>query len=326
MRNYLFGCLIALMCIFNCALDVPAQSLSGAQVIKVQSSLVTIPAIVSDSDGNFLSGLKKDSFALYQDGKSESISHFLTTEEPMKIALLLDASRSTTIVLKDIKKAARRFLLQMRSQDLAMVMTFDSQLQTLCPLSSDRRELREAIEGVKPSPAHTKLRDAIFEIIQKRFRSILGHKAIVLLTDGQDRGSSISEADLDNAISASSTVIYPVFYRIDQNKLYKKLTGVSTQRDLNIDPDLIKDEKRAIAYLGKISELSAGHLYQSNVAGLDHAFREISEELRYQYLIGFYPDSSKLNGEPHELELRVSIPGATVRSRKSYRAYTESTE
>jgi len=289
---------------------------------SIESALVTVPAIVTDSQGRFVPGLKAGSFKLFQDGVQVPISMFLTSEDPVKIALMLDTSRSTTTVLKNIKKAARRFLRQMRPQDSAMVVSFDSDIQVLCPLSSDQRELQDGIESAKAAGSTTRMRDAILEIAQRRFRSISGRKAIVLLTDGQDHGSQISSADLVQAMAASSTLIYSIYYTVDPRELMKELTGIKPRRPYGRVGNSGWDdmEREAARYLRELSESSAGRFYQSSVTEFDDAFRQISDELRAQYLIGFYPEKSKLDGNSHTLELQVLVQGASVRCRKSYRA------
>ena len=302
------------------------QTRGDSQSFRVESALVTVPVLVGDSQGRYLFGLKADKFSLYQDGIPANISLFLTSEDPIKIALLMDTSPSTTAVLKKIKEAALRFLQQMRPKDVAMVVGFDSEIQVLCPLSSDPKELRDAIKKAKPGGMNTRIRDAIVEIAQKRFRSISGRKAIVLLTDGEDHGSMISTPNLLNEIAASSTIIYPVFYRVDPRQLLKKLTGVSRIPMVTSGgPDQSKEdwerrEREATKFLEDIAELSAGRVYRSNIEQLDGAFRQVSEELRSQYLLGFYPDESKLDGQLHTLDVRVAVPDSVVRSRRNYRA------
>jgi Ca-activated chloride channel family protein len=297
------------------------------QQIHVQSALVSVPVIVNDSNGRFVPGLTADAFSLFQDGIPVPVSLFLSSEDPIKIAFLLDTSRSTTTVLDKIKKSALRFLLEMRPQDRAMVVSFDSDIQVLCPLSSDYRELTDAISRAKSGGTNTRLRDAIMEIAQRRFRSITGRKAIVLLTDGEDHGSEISVPDLLDGVAASSTLIYSISYHVDPRRLMKGLMGISSsipksmerRKDGPEDPWQQREEQAA-NFLEKISELSAGRLYRSEVTQFDKAFKQISDELRSQYLIGFYPDQAKLDGQTHALEVHVTVPDAVVRSRRSYRA------
>jgi Ca-activated chloride channel homolog len=299
------------------------SQLPGFQ-IQVESALVAVPVIVSDSQERFMPGLKADDFKLFHDGAPEKISLFLTSDEPFKIALVLDSSMSTTTVLGKIKKAARRFLLQMRPNDLAMIVSFDSEVRVLCPLSSDLRELEKAIETAETRSSGTKLRDAILQI-QNRFRPFSGRKAIVLLTDGDDHGSVVKAPELRDAVLSSGTLIYSIFYSIDYRELMRELGAPprmpSTSRKVQETNAIwAEQERKSALYLQELSELSAGRFYRSKITEFDQAFKQISDELHSQYLIGFYPDKSKLDGNLHSLSVQVNLPGVTVRSRPNYKS------
>jgi Ca-activated chloride channel homolog len=317
--------LLASFALAGALLSFPLQS--SLQEYRVESALVTVPVLVMDSQGRFISGLGTDSFKLFQDGLPERISLFLSAEDPLKIALLIDTSVSTATVLGKIKKAAGRFLLQMRPQDMAMVVSFDSDVQILCPFSSERRELEDTIRKTRPGGSNTRMRDAIVEIAEKRFRSISGRKAIVLLTDGQDHGSQTSAQELLDSVMASGTPIYSVFYTVDPRALTKELFGVSTRlpasskkRGGGAASVWEEQEEEAAKRLEQMSELSSGRFYRSKIAELGQAFGRISQELRSQYLLGFYPERSKLDGKQHRLVVGVSVPGAVVRNRNGYRS------
>jgi Ca-activated chloride channel homolog len=296
----------------------PYPAAPAFQAIRVESALVTVPVIVSDSQGRLIPGLKADSFKLFHDGIPEKISLFLNSDDSFKIALLLDTSASTTTVLRKIKIAAKRFLLKMRPNDMAMVMSFDSDTRILCPFSSDRRELEEGIDKATAGGSYTKLRDAILGI-QTRFRSISGRKAIVLLSDGDDHGSVVKPLDLRDSVLSSGALIYSVYYNIDLRKWMKELNGEAPKRNKDDCYEWTERMEIAAQYLQEISELSAGRFYKSKVTELDRAFRQISEELHSQYLIGFYPDQSKLDGNLHSLVVKVNLQDVVVRNRSSYR-------
>jgi Ca-activated chloride channel family protein len=320
-------CLSVFFVFAGSAVGLLSQEKWDPQRIRVESALVSVPVIVSDLRGRFVPGLSGESFRLYQDGIRQPIELFLTSEDPIKIALLLDTSKSTTTVLGEIKKAAARFLLRMRPQDSATVMSFDSSIRILCPFSSDRQELEEAIKSAKVGGGHTKIRDAISEVIQKRFRSISGRRAIVLLSDGQDHGSRISADELGDEIAASSTLIYAIHYRVDPRELMEVLFGVSSrlpspsEADTNsFYSDWNERERQGAKFLRDIADLSAGRFYRSDASELDQVFGQISQELRQQYLLGFYPDKSKLDGKLHTLDVKVAVPDTVVRSRRSFRA------
>jgi len=113
---------------------------------------------------------------------------------------------------------------------------------------------------------------------------------------------------------------------VDPRQLMKELFGSSRlpkpaagPRDGAQDPWQQREEESA-AFLERVSELSAGRFYKSDVTELDRAFNQISGDLRSQYLLGFYPDQSKLDGRMHSLDVRVTPPDAFVRNRRNYRA------
>jgi Ca-activated chloride channel homolog len=295
------------------------QEIGELRNIQAESAPVTVPVMVRDAQGKFVNGLPPGSFKLFEDGRQVPVSLFLTSEDPMQIALLIDTSRSSTTVLKKIKKAADQFLRQMRSRDLAMVASFDSEVRVLCPLSSDAGELKEAIKRAKPGGSFSRMRDAIHEILQGRSRSFAGRKAIILLTDGRDQGSRISAKDLLDNVVSSNMPIYSIFYKVDPRGLMKELFGIPPSFG-GAGDSWKEQEKEAAQYLEKMSDLSAGRLYAGDIKDLDRVFRQISDELRFQYLLGFYPEKSKLDGAAHTLVVSVSVPDAVVRSRRSYRA------
>jgi VWFA-related protein len=325
-RKRLFLCSSCFLCLVALTPGM-ARGQVGPPPMRVESALVTVPVIVSDAQGRFISGLNPDDFSLLQDGIPVPVPLFLTSEDPIKIALLLDTSRSTTTVLGRIKKAAERFLLQMRPKDLAMVVSLDSDIRVLSPLSSDTRELTAAINRAESGGMGTRIRDALAEIALRRFRSMTGRKAVVLLTDGEDHGSEVAVPTLLNGLTASSTLIYSIFFHVDPRQLMRELVGSSSRlpkpaasrKNASKDP-WEQREADAAAFLERVSDSSAGRFYRSDVAELDKAFNQISNELRSQYLLGFYPDKSKLDGEVHSLEVRVTAPDTVVRSRRSYRA------
>lgn len=305
-----------------------AQQIPQSPAIRVESALVSVPVIVSDGKGRYVPGLKATDFRLYQDEAPQPISLFITSEEPIRIALLLDTSKSTISVLNKIKKAAREFLLQLRTQDSTSVVSFDASIEYLSPFSSDPKELEDAIKKAKVGEyTGTRMRDAILDVTQRKLRSGQGRKAIILLTDGQDYGSAVSASDLLSAVGASNTVIYSIYYSVDPREVMRKLFGVHSRLPAHKPgsrrgPYAVWDEReeKAAAYLEELSDLSAGRFYRSEVTDLKRTFAQVADELRHQYLLAFYPDKSKLDGNVHSLHVEVSLPEALVRARRSYRA------
>ncbi|MEP7341101.1 MAG: VWA domain-containing protein [Acidobacteriota bacterium] len=330
--NRLSRTIVAVLCLLICAVAVNAQQRGQkpdpGQTIKIETTLVSVPVIVCDRQGRYIGGLKASDFTLYEDRAKQPIEFFADTEEPINVALLLDTSKSTTLVLDDIKKAAKNFVKQLRPQDRAMIVSFDYDETALCDLTSDHKVLERAIDrariGERPG---TKLRDAVNDVMKEELKAVKGRKAIVLLTDGKDHGSEVTEQSLLDSAAEADTLIYSVFYtslppgmapnpRADggggnrgRGPRIGRRGGIFTpmppfpnpppqgrqdrdNRDRQRQRRAGRIEARnedAIDFLQELSDVSAGRYYSSEVANLKKTFEQIIEELRHQYRLGFYP-------------------------------------
>lgn len=316
----------------------PAQEKQSDAPIKVQRTLVSVPVIVSDRQGRYISGLKLENFKLYQDQIEQRIEIFDAAEEPLNVGLLLDTSRSTFHVLDDAKKEAASFLKELRPKDRALVMSFDYAVHQLCTLTSDREALERAIKDARiGARAGTMLRDAVAEVIKHEFKRVEGRKAIILLTDGRDQGSGISEQDLFDEATESGSMIYSVFF--ETGFQFQSSNGPSPRRGGRgvggvgthfppIDPAPGSDDRKRERvemhnqkppeFLTKLSDVSAGRFYSSKVLDLKKIFKLIAEDLRHQYRLGFYTEVSEADRQRHTLKVEVSAPDAVVRARRSY--------
>lgn len=196
-------------------------------VIRIDTSLVNIPAIVSDRNNRYIPGLTVNNFRVFQDGVEQKIEVFNNEQAPMNIVIALDTSRSTESVLGKIKKAAREFIKDMDSDDRAMIVTFDYEVNVLNQLTSDKKELDRAIKDVRVGEfVGTVLNDAVYTAIRNSLRDVKGRKAVILLTDGKDHGSSYTQRALIDRLTESDTVIYPIFYETGELVPARLLRGI----------------------------------------------------------------------------------------------------
>lgn len=185
-------------------------------VVRVETQLVSVPAVVTDRAGRPVSGLKAENFLVFEDGRPQKIANFATTEAPFEVALLLDTSGSTRAEVGLIRRAARDFIEALRPGDRVAIVAFntkeegDTRLATVevkTPLTDDREELEAAVEAVGSSngtPFYDGLERVAKEIFREPAREELrGRRALVALTDGVD---STSEADFEDARAALKRV------------------------------------------------------------------------------------------------------------------------
>ncbi len=190
-------------------LSVQSQEPRIVDTISIDTNLISVPVIVSDRDNRYVPNLKVESFHLFDNQVEQKISYFDTGEEPLNVVLMLDTSLSTSGVLGDIKKAAKAFLKELRPQDRAMIVTFDWQMEKLSTLTSDRKELENAIKHTKVGKyPGTVLNDALMDVSAHVLQPIRGRKAIILLSDGEDHDSIIPAEQLINAESKADAMIY----------------------------------------------------------------------------------------------------------------------
>lgn len=320
----------------------PPES-QAIDVIKVDSNLVSVPVIVSDRQGRYIPDLTVDQFKLFDNTTEQSISYFDSAEQPLNIALLLDTSRSTEGALDDIRKAARNFIKELRPQDRAMIVSFDYAVHRLSVLTSDRKQLEQAIKETKVGEFFgTTLNDAVAAVADKEFKAVTGRKAIILLSDGEDFGSVISEDSLLREESESDTMVYSIYYAPESRGLRRRpfpgrspdqfprrrgIFGPRRGGRFNHATQLPFPAQRrngrlrnGADFLQQLAEVTSGRFYQSQRTDLKKTFGLIAEELRHQYRLGFYPGEIQKDGSVHELRVKVSAPDVAVRARQQYRA------
>ena len=186
-----------------------AEEVDEGEVVRVETQLVSVPAVVTNNAGRPLTGLKAENFLLFENGQQQRIANFATTEAPFEIALLLDTSGSTRADVALIRRAAAAFIDELRSGDRVAIIGFNTagqgqataaQVEVLSNLTDDRKALREAIENLGSSngtPFYDALEliaDVIFNEPAKQ--EVRGRRAVVALTDGVD---STSESDYQTA-------------------------------------------------------------------------------------------------------------------------------
>jgi VWFA-related protein len=210
---------LAVLTLFAVALPVFGQGQEEKQQqdpqqpsIKIGTNLVTVPVIVTDRYGRFVTGLTTKEFTVREEGSAQKIEDFSSTEAPFSVALLIDTSRSTQNKLSRIRKAAETFIKQLLPNDRIMVVSFDDKVRFVCDFTSDHAELKRAVKSLESNYA-TSLYDAIHLTINERMNKIQGRKAIVVLTDGVDTASKKATYQSAIELAASAGIItYTVQY------------------------------------------------------------------------------------------------------------------
>ncbi len=189
------------------------EEVSEGDIVRVNTTLVSIPVSVMDRDGKYIPNLRKEDFRIWEDGVEQQVAYFASTEKPFTVALLIDTSGSTRFKLEEIQDAAIAFVNQLRADDRVMIVSFNDKIRVLTSQpTNDRALLRNAIRQTEAGSG-TRLYDAVDQVINQQLNHIEGRKAIVLFTDGVDTTSKHAKYE-DNVRDAEEldALIYPVEY------------------------------------------------------------------------------------------------------------------
>jgi VWFA-related protein len=292
-------------------------------LIKVDVNLVNVLCTVRGKNNALIGGLEKGDFHLLEDGKEQEIKYFTReTDLPLTIGLLVDVSGSQARLIDTEHRAASAFLRAViRSKDLAFIISFgkDSELlqdstssPTLLEDGLKQLRLNAGVGGLHPGPvptaqnqAGTVLWDAIYLAANERLKSEAGRKVIVVITDGVDEGSRKTRDQATREAQLADTVVYSIDY--SDPSFYG---GGFTFGD-----------RGGEAELRKISEETGGHVFKvDRKNSLEDIFRQIQEEMRSQYAIGYSPTNSKKDGSYRKLEFKMANKDYKVQARKGYYA------
>jgi Ca-activated chloride channel family protein len=250
-----------------------AQS-ETAPTISVNVKLVGVFASVVDGDGAPFSNLQKEDFRILEDGIEQKVAVFERESGlPLSIAMALDTSMSTRKDLPLEISSARRFARTMlRPVDAISLYQFSTYVSEAMPFSNDQRRLDTALNHLRTGAA-TALYDAIFLCAQSLQRR-QGRKVIVLITDGGDTSSKTDYHEAVRAAQISESIIYSIIM-------------------VPIEADAGRDTGGEHALIQLSRDTGGKFFYATSSAQLDDAFRQISDELRTQYLLAYYPISRR---------------------------------
>jgi len=264
-------------------LVTPPQFRSGVNVVEVYAAVV-------DRAGAPVTGLSRNDFTVLEDGTPQSISTFAEGDFPLSVAIAIDRSFSMKSQLPGAIGAARTFLGELRPRDQAMIVAIGSQIETVAPLGNDREAELNALATLQPWGT-TGLHDAIISSVDA-IQSAKGRRALVLLSDGNDRYSQASADDALDRARRSDVMVYPVALGRTRPPLFAELAA-----------------------------LTGGRSFQPrDSAELTTTMKAIASELRHQYLLGYTPSRPIAAGDERwrAITVRVNRADVTVRARDGY--------
>jgi Ca-activated chloride channel homolog len=299
---------LLLACALARAQQAPVQT-QPDDTLKVDVRLVNVFVTVTDAHGAPVAGLKKENFLLQEDGRPQTISVFdKESALPLSIALAIDTSLSTRHDLPLEQASAKRFAHAiMRPVDALSVFGFSETVLQSTNYTSDVKRIEEGIDHIRLGAA-TALFDAVY-LASRSLNRRQGRKVMVLITDGGDTISKVDYQQAARAAEEAEALVYSIIVVPIENSAGRETGGEHA--------------------LIQLSEDTGGkYYYATSTSQLDDAFRQISDELRTQYLLAYYPSQRLSNSQFRRIQVGVSgVPDASayhIRNRAGY--YTGKSE
>ena len=291
--------------------------------IKVDVDVVNILTSVRDKRGALIPSLQKEDFTILEEGKAQPIKYFTKeTDLPLTIGLLVDVSGSQRNLIDIERSAASQFFRDvLRKKDLAFLISFGEENELLQDYTGSARLLTEGlsqlrvssgVSGIHPGPVPTMggprgtvLYDAIYLAADEKLKGEVGRKVIVVITDGVDQGSRKTRNQAIEAAQKSDAVIYSIDYSDPGAYGFGFGFGGGGGE----------------AELRKMSDETGGRVYKvDRKHTLEQVFKELQDEMRSQYSIGFTPTNEVKDGGYRHLEVRLANKDLKAQARKGYYA------
>ena len=286
--------------LFLCLVSAAQES---DTTFKVDVKLVNVFVTVTDERGAPIAGLKKDNFDLTEDDKAQKIALFdKESALPLNIVMAIDTSLSTRKDLPLELASARRFVHAiLRPVDVLSLYAFSETVSELTGFTPDLRVIDRAIDHVRLGSA-TALYDALF-LGSAALEPRQGRKVMVVITDGGDTMSKVNYQEAVRAAETAEAILYSIIV-------------------VPIEASAGRDTGGEHALIQLSADTGGKYFYASSLAQLDEAFHQISDELRTQYLLAYYPSQRLSDSDFRRIQVRVKgIPADSdfkVRHRTGY--------
>jgi Ca-activated chloride channel family protein len=285
-----------------------AQARSQPPVFGAGIEIINLSLSVTDAQNNFVTDLSQNDFAVYEDGIRQELSLYTHENLPISMVIMIDTSASMEEKLPAAQAAAIKFSKTLRPQDLAQIVAFNDRATVLQPFTNDLGLLESAImktEASSSTSLHNALYIALKDLMRDKKAAELRRRAIVLLSDGEDTSSLVTDDQVLDLAKKSEINIYSI--RLRESR------ASDTRREAFSQAEYL---------LNALARETGGRAYfPSSLGELGSVYDRIAEELRTLYSVGYVSSNSRRDGKWRRIVVRVpDREGLTVRHKLGYYA------
>jgi Ca-activated chloride channel homolog len=287
------------------------QERQKGYTVGVNVDLVLMYTSVFDKNGQFVGSLKKDNFKVYEDGVEQQIASFAQEDVPVSLGILLDLSGSMRSKIDQVNRAALAFIRASNPQDQVFLIGFNEEANLLQDFTSDIDEITDTLENIVVMGG-TALYDAIYLGVQKAHTGKKSKKAIVVITDGEDRDSFYKLDEIVAIVQESDVQVFCIGFL---NAVPEKSIFGRWSKSV---PEKAHDA------LMRVAEETGGKAYfLDKVTDIHPIVAEIASELRNQYSIGYFSSNGARDGSWRRVNIDLDkkiVSSSHIRYRRGYYA------
>jgi Ca-activated chloride channel family protein len=290
----------------------PQETREGQRgyTIGVSVDLVVVHTTVLDKSGHFITGLNKEDFRVYEDGIGQTINLFSQEDVPVSLGIVLDTSGSMRNKIDNVNRAALAFIKASNPQDEVFLIGFNDQVELLEDYTSDLEAIADALDNIIVSGG-TALYDAIHLAVEKAQKGVKPKKAIILITDGEDRDSYYKLEEMIAKVQESDVQVYSVGFL---NPVPDK--GLFGRWSKSV-PEKAHDALQLIS-----EDTGAKAFFPQRVTDIGQIVAEVAYELRNQYSIGYVSTNTARDSAYRRIKVELDPAKAAGRQIRCRRGYT----
>jgi Ca-activated chloride channel family protein len=266
----------------------PARQADHQPTLKAKVDLVLVNVTVTDSEDRLVTNLAASNFLLLDGKHPQHIRYFSSEDAPISVAVILDTSRSMANKIGEARSAAIEFFRSANPQDEFAVLAFADQPRLLAGFTDSLEDIESVLQPIQ-ADGHTALWDAIYVGLRQMRKGRYGKKALLLISDGGDNHSRYTEGEIKSVLKEADVQLYA----IDIYERYPKTP----------------EEKSGLLALDEVTSVTGGRVFLTHDSNeLHRAVRQISDELRTQYVLGYPLDPTARDGKWHKIKVELNVP------------------
>ncbi len=276
--------------------------------IKVDVPLVNLDVLVTSKDGQFIPGLKKENFKIFEDGAPQTISNFNQSTAPITAVMLVEFASTNYWFIRDAVNASYTFAQTLKKDDWVAVISYDMKPQILTDFTQDKGAVMGAIGQMRiPGFSETNLFDALYDTLD-RLDGIEGKKFVILITTGVDTFSKLNLDQVMKKIKATKDVtIYPISVGWALRN-YCEVHSCGYTHGMGIPVNQM-DYLQADNEMNTFARMTGGRAYFPRFeAEFGEIFHDIGSDIRNEYSIAYHPTNPKLDGTYRKLKVELIAP------------------